>query len=82
MLFGSRASAAGEYARDLVQPHAVKIAHIVKHGRRREDQAVEPVEQAAVQKIAAELLGNWNTPMAYKPIVASYKKPAAAINRT
>jgi zinc protease len=35
---------------------------------------VGPVEMAAVQKAAAELLGNWNTPMAYKPIVARYKK--------
>ncbi|MBZ5617827.1 MAG: insulinase family protein [Acidobacteriia bacterium] len=41
---------------------------------------VGPVDQAAVQKVAAELLGNWNTSMAYKPIVASYKKPPAPIN--
>jgi len=42
---------------------------------------VGPVDQAAVQKTAAELLGNWNTSMAYKPIVAAYKKPPAAINQ-
>jgi zinc protease len=37
---------------------------------------VGPVEPAAVQKAAAELLGNWNTANAYKPIVAGYKKVA------
>ena len=42
---------------------------------------VGPVDQAAVRKLADELLGNWNTSMAYKPIVAAYKKPAAAINQ-
>ena len=41
---------------------------------------VGPVDQAAVQKVAAELLGNWNTSMAYRPIVTSFKKPPAAIN--
>jgi zinc protease len=41
---------------------------------------VGPVDQAAVQKAAAELLGNWNTAMAYKPVVAHYKK-ADAINQ-
>jgi zinc protease len=41
---------------------------------------VGPVDQAAVQKVAAELLGNWNTAMAYKPIVNSFKQPPAAIN--
>ncbi|HUK18633.1 MAG TPA: insulinase family protein [Bryobacteraceae bacterium] len=41
---------------------------------------VGPVEQAAVAKIAGDLLGNWNTSMAYKPIVAPFKA-AAAINR-
>ena len=41
---------------------------------------VGPVEQAAIAKLAGELLGNWNTAMAYKPIVAPYKS-AAAINR-
>jgi zinc protease len=41
---------------------------------------VGPVETAAVQKAAADLLGGWNTPMAYKPIVAKYKK-AESINR-
>lgn len=43
--------------------------------------AVEgPMDQAAVQKVAAELLGNWNTAMAYKPMIAAFKKPSAAIN--
>jgi len=42
---------------------------------------VGPVDQAAVQSVARELLGNWNTAMAYKPIVAVYKKPPAAINQ-
>jgi zinc protease len=37
---------------------------------------VGPLDQAAVQKAAAELLGNWNTSMAYKPIAASYRKVA------
>jgi zinc protease len=37
---------------------------------------VGPVDQAAVQKAAAELLGNWNTANAYKPIAAGYKKVA------
>src|ERR1035437_4478930 len=37
---------------------------------------VGPVDQAAVQKAAAELLGNWNTSMAYKPMAAGYKKVA------
>lgn len=41
---------------------------------------VGPVDQPAVEKAAAELLGNWNTAMAYKPIVAPYRD-AAAINR-
>jgi zinc protease len=41
---------------------------------------VGPVETATVQKAAAELLGNWNTPMAYKPIVARYKN-VAPMNR-
>ncbi len=41
---------------------------------------VGPVDQAAVTKVAAELLGNWNTAMAYKPIVTAYKKPSAPIN--
>ena len=34
------------------------------------------MDQAAVQKAAAELLGNWNTSMAYKPMAAAYKKMA------
>ena len=37
---------------------------------------VGPVDQAAVQKAAAELLGDWNTSMAYKPFAAGYKKVA------
>jgi zinc protease len=37
---------------------------------------VGPVDQAAVQKAAAELLGDWNTSMAYKPFAAGYKKMA------
>jgi zinc protease len=37
---------------------------------------VGPVDQAAVQKAAAELLGDWNTSMAYKRIAAGYKKVA------
>jgi zinc protease len=41
---------------------------------------VGPVDQAAVQKAAAELLGNWNTSMAYKPMAAGYKK-VASINQ-
>ena len=41
---------------------------------------VGPVEQAAVTKIAGDLLGGWNTAMAYKPLVAPFK-PAAPINR-
>jgi zinc protease len=41
---------------------------------------VGPVDQAAVSAAARELLGNWNTSMAYKPIVAGYKA-AAPVNR-
>lgn len=40
---------------------------------------VGPVDQAATQKAVADLLGGWNTSMAYKPIVAAFKK-APAIN--
>jgi zinc protease len=40
---------------------------------------VGPVDAEAVKKAAAELLGGWSTSMAYKPIVAPFKK-AAAIN--
>jgi zinc protease len=40
---------------------------------------VGPVDQNAVKAAAAELLGNWNTAMAYKPIVAGYK-PVSAVN--
>ena len=41
---------------------------------------VGPVDANAVKALAAELLGNWNTSMAYKPIVAGYKT-ADAMNR-
>jgi len=41
---------------------------------------VGPIDRATVEKVAGELLGNWNTQMAYKPIVTSFKKPPAAIN--
>jgi zinc protease len=41
---------------------------------------VGPVDQKAVTAAAAELLGSWNTSMAYKPIVASFKA-APAMNR-
>jgi zinc protease len=37
---------------------------------------VGPVDADAVKKAAAELLGGWNTTMAYKPIVARFKKSA------
>jgi zinc protease len=35
---------------------------------------VGPVDQAAIQKAADELLGGWNTAMTYKPIAVPYKK--------
>jgi zinc protease len=38
---------------------------------------VGPVDAAAVQKAAGDLLGNWNTSMAYKPMVTPFKKVAA-----
>ncbi|HTX40055.1 MAG TPA: insulinase family protein [Bryobacteraceae bacterium] len=38
---------------------------------------VGPVDPAAVKQAAAELLGDWNTRMAYKPIVAPFKSEAA-----
>ncbi len=41
---------------------------------------VGPVDQAAVKRAADDLLGKWNTTMAYKPIPSMYK-PAAPINR-
>jgi zinc protease len=41
---------------------------------------VGPVDQKAVTTAANELLGSWNTSMAYKPIVASYKA-VPAVNR-
>ena len=37
---------------------------------------VGPVDQAAVQKAAAELLGNWNTSMAYQRIAAASRQVA------
>jgi zinc protease len=40
---------------------------------------VGPVDQNAVKAAATELLGSWNTAMAYKPIVAPYK-PVAPVN--
>jgi len=42
---------------------------------------VGPVTQDAVTHTAAELLGNWNTSMAYKPIPTAYRKTADAINQ-
>ncbi len=41
---------------------------------------VGPVDQAAVKRAAEELLGKWNTSMAYKPIAAEYKA-VSAINQ-
>jgi zinc protease len=41
---------------------------------------VGPVDPNTVKAAAQELLGNWNTSMAYKPIIAAYK-PVPAINR-
>ena len=41
---------------------------------------VGPFDRAAIEKAAAELLGNWNTAMAYQPLVTPYKK-VEAINR-
>ncbi|HWC96005.1 MAG TPA: insulinase family protein [Candidatus Sulfopaludibacter sp.] len=41
---------------------------------------VGPVDQAGLRKTAEELLGKWNTSMAYQPIPARYKA-ASAINR-
>lgn len=35
---------------------------------------VGPLDQAAVTKAAAELLGNWNSPVPYKRLVTVYKK--------
>jgi len=37
---------------------------------------VGPMDAAAVKQAAAELLGNWNTRVTYKPIVATYKAAA------
>lgn len=41
---------------------------------------VGPVDQAAVKAAAGELLGNWNTAMAYKPIVAAFQ-PVTSMNQ-
>jgi len=41
---------------------------------------VGPVDQKALTAAATELLGGWNTAMAYKPIIASYKA-VPAMNR-
>jgi zinc protease len=41
---------------------------------------VGPVDQKTLTAAATELLGSWNTAMAYKPIVASYKA-AGPVNR-
>jgi zinc protease len=38
---------------------------------------VGPVDAAEIQKAAGELLGNWNTSKAYKPLVTPFKKVAA-----
>jgi zinc protease len=37
---------------------------------------VGPVDAAEIQKAAGELLGNWNTSKAYKPLVTPFKKVA------
>ena len=41
---------------------------------------VGPVEAADVQKLAADLLGGWNTTKVYKPIAAPFKAAPTAIN--
>ena len=41
---------------------------------------VGPVDASAVKALATELLGSWDTPMAYKPIVGAYKT-GSALNR-
>lgn len=38
---------------------------------------VGPVTPAEMQKVAAELLGSWNTTKAYKPLITPFKKVAA-----
>jgi len=38
---------------------------------------VGPVDPVEMQKAAASLLGGWNTPKAYKPLVTPFKKVAA-----
>jgi zinc protease len=41
---------------------------------------VGPIDPAAVQKAAADLLGNWNASAPYQPLLAAYKK-AEALSR-
>ncbi len=41
---------------------------------------VGPVDRNAIESAAGELLGNWNTSMAYKPIVAPFR-PVPALNQ-
>jgi zinc protease len=41
---------------------------------------VGPIDQAVLKKAADELLGNWNTPMAYKPVFAHYQPNPAPID--
>jgi zinc protease len=38
---------------------------------------VGPVDAPAIQKVAGELFGDWNTSMTYRPIAAEYKKVPA-----
>ncbi len=38
---------------------------------------VGPVDAPAIQKVAGELFGDWNTAMTYRPIAAEYKKVPA-----
>ncbi len=38
---------------------------------------VGPVDQAAVKRLGEELLGKWNTSMAYRPLVSTFRKPPA-----
>jgi zinc protease len=64
-----------------VTPAAAKQFHDEFYGANYGVLAVVgPVDQPALNRAAAELLGNWNTKMAYKPIPTPYKK-AAAINQ-
>lgn len=41
---------------------------------------VGPIDAATVKKLAEDMLGNWNTQMAYKQVVTHYKAGAAPIN--